>query len=286
MVAEAAEFRNRYAAAIELIYRKGAAAKWNIDLDTIANALVRAAGASDHPEQLLISIRAGDFALAVACREGIGAAWEHLIATLRPSLYASARAIAGDESRGRELADSVWADLYGLEVREGRRRSLFDYYHGRSTILTWLRAVLAQRHVDYHRSAGRIDSLDGMAERKAEAQHAAQDDDPPEPERARYVAMLGLALDAALKSLTPRDRMRLGYYYRHNLSLKEIGRLMGEHESNVSRKLARSRADIKSHVERALSEREKLSREQILLCYDFAAGDLPLDLDRVFSGEK
>jgi DNA-directed RNA polymerase specialized sigma24 family protein len=38
----------------------------------------------------------------------------------------------------------------------GEPRSLLRYYHGRSTLATWVRAVLAQRHVDQIREARRV----------------------------------------------------------------------------------------------------------------------------------
>ena len=95
------------------------------------------------------SLHAGDLALACACSAGSTAAWDFFVAQFRPELYRAARAIAGDqEGRARELADSLYAELYGLrEGEDGARKSLFDYFHGRSKLGTWLRAILAQRHV-------------------------------------------------------------------------------------------------------------------------------------------
>ncbi len=277
------EFSVRYASALARLYQRAGAARWNLDEDSMAAAAHRGALASgavegDRVESYVDSLRAEDLALAVACKSGNSAAWEYFITSTRVSLYSAARAIAGDEMRGRELADSLWADLYGLEVRDGSRKSLLDYFHGRSSILTWLRAVMAQRYVDHLRATARTDSLDeNLATARANTDPG---DDPFEPGRARYVRILGAALDEALINLDARDRMRLGYYYRHDLSLKQIGRLMNEHESTVSRNLARTRDNLKTHIERTLREREKLSREQISLCYDYAAGDLKIDLAR------
>jgi RNA polymerase sigma-70 factor (ECF subfamily) len=230
------------------------------------------------------SLHAEDLSLALACQAGASAPWEHFITTFRPALYSSARAIAGDEARGRELADSIWAEMYGLEVRDGRRRSILSYYHGRSSLLTWMRAVLAQRHVDYIRSQSRIQPLDDQAEQTTNS--SDDHDDATDSDRARYVAMLGKALDTALNSLAPRDRMRMAYYYRHDLSLKEIGRIMNEHESTVSRRLARTRDHLKAAIEHTLRDGDKLSSDQIALCYDFAAGDLQLDLSRALPDIK
>ena len=234
-------------------------------------------------DSFIDALHADDLSLAIACQAGESASWEHFITSFRPSLYAAARAIAGDEARGRELADSIWAEMYGMEVRDGCRRSILGYFHGRSSLLTWMRAVLAQRHVDYIRSQSRLAPLDDHADQAA----APSDDHGNESgDRARYVAMLGKALDDALRALAPRDRMRMAYYYRHDLSLKEIGRVMDEHESTVSLRLGRTREHLKREIERALHDGNKLSREQILLCYDWAAGDLQIDLSRALPDAK
>ena len=59
-----------------------------------------------------------------------------------------------------ELADSLFAELYGLVDGKGGERSLFRYFHGRSALKTWLRAILAQRHVDRLRESRRWESFD------------------------------------------------------------------------------------------------------------------------------
>lgn len=283
------EFLARHARALARLCKRANAARWNVGDESIRDAAyrgARAAGALDRGgvESFIDAIHAEDLSLAIACQAGESAPWEHFITSFRPALYASARAICGDEARGRELADSIWAEMYGMEVRDGRRRSILSYFHGRSSLLTWMRAVLAQRHVDYIRSQSRIAPLDDHAEQAADI--GDDHDDASDPERARYVAMLGKALDDALKSIAPRDRMRMAYYYRHDLSLKEIGRVMDEHESTVSRRLASTRDQLKAAIERTLHDGDKLSHDQIRLCYDWAAGDLQIDLSRALPDVK
>lgn len=286
MVSEAPpEFATRHAAALARLHKRAGSTRWTPAPASMTDAAFRAARAAGLPDDASVdafidtlAAHGEDLSLAIACRDGNLAAWEHFITTLRPLLYGAARAIAGDEMRGLELADSLWAEMYGLEVRDGRRRSVLDYFHGRSSLPTWMRVVLAQRHIDYIRSQSRMQPIDNHSE--LHYNQAANSDDPVEPERARYVAMLGTALDTALKALAPRDRLRLGYYYRHNLSLKEIGRALGEHESTVSRKLAHTREHLKREIELMLRDGGKLSQDQIRLCYDFAVGDLQLDLAR------
>ena len=48
--------------------------------------------------------------------------------TLRPVLYRAADAIDAT-GNARELADSLYADLYGLAEKGGKRQSLFRYFH-------------------------------------------------------------------------------------------------------------------------------------------------------------
>jgi RNA polymerase sigma-70 factor len=282
------EFIAQHARALERLCKRAGAARWNLSEESIRDAAYRGARAAgvlgiDGADSFIDAIHAEDLCLAIACQAGESAPWEHFITSFRPALYAAARAIAGDDARGRELADSLWAEMYGMEVRDGARRSILSYFHGRSSLITWMRAVLAQRHVDYIRSQARIAPLDDHADQAATA---SDDREEESGERARYVAMLGKALDIALKSLAPRDRMRMAYYYRHDLSLKEIGRVMDEHESTVSRRLARTRDQLKREIERTLHDGDHLSRDQIRLCYDWAAGDLQIDLSRALPDVK
>ena len=90
----------------------------------------------------------------------------------------------------------LYADLYGIAGAgtAAERRSLFRYFHGRSSLATWLRAVLAQRHVDALRARRRIESL--PEEEDAIPAVAAAE---PDPDRAS----LGRLIEAALAD---RDR--------------------------------------------------------------------------------
>ncbi len=240
----------------------------------------------------LDSLHAADLALACACSDGNAAAWDFFMARFRPELYRAGRAIAG-ESAGRELADSLYAELYGLREVAGQRKSLFDYFLGRSKLTTWLHAILAQRHVDGIRRARRTEPLEeGEAgERAYGAQQNASANSAgiraaassPDPERNRFLAILQAVLTAALDALAPRDRLRLAYYYVEGLTLAEIGRLVGEHEATVSRKLERTRREIRNRVEGALRQEKKLSAAQLQLCYEYAREEWPFDLTRALS---
>jgi RNA polymerase sigma factor (sigma-70 family) len=178
-----------------------------------------------------------------------------------------------------ELAESIYAELFGLEERDGERRSLFDYFHGRCTLVGWLRAVLAQRLVDRARSSRRVEQL-----RDDRAETAAAGAPAYDPDRPRYVTLVRRALASALSSLVPRDRLRLALYYTDQMRLAACGRVLGESEATVSRKLERTRRDLRRAIEDRLRRQDGLSEAEIAACFDYGRSDGSFDLGAALPG--
>lgn len=218
-----------------------------------------------------------DLELARACERGDEAAWDRFVAEYRPILYRSADAI--DPSGGaRELADSLYADLYGLKESDGKRKSLFAYFHGRSSLATWLRAVLAQRYVDRIRGTRRLEELTD--------DHVAAAPGPS-ADRGRYAAAMQEALAATVGALEPRDRLRLGCYYSQEMTLVQIGKLTHESEATVSRQLGKTRRAIRASVERHLRDRLRFEDAEIRECFAAVVEDTgELDLGALLGGRK
>src|SRR5579885_362204 len=61
---------------------------------------------------LYLSLRVDELALARACAAGHNQAWEIFLTRYREKLYLSALRIARESSAARELADTLYADLY------------------------------------------------------------------------------------------------------------------------------------------------------------------------------
>jgi RNA polymerase sigma factor (sigma-70 family) len=220
-----------------------------------------------------VGAHGADLELARLCAEGDEHAWERFVREYRPLLYRAADAL--DRTQGaREIADSLYADLYGLKNGAGERQSLFRYYQGRSNLATWLRAVLAQRYVDRVRVQRKVEPL-------SDEQAPARSEEP-DPDRARFVELVRQALGRAVAVLTARDRLRLGCYYLQELTLAETGRIMKESEATASRQLARTRLAIRRDIERHLRDEARLSDDQIAACFASVADDPgPLDLKQV-----
>jgi RNA polymerase sigma factor (sigma-70 family) len=258
------------------LHRDAGCARWRVTESRFAEALETSARhafadreASPHDiEAYLKSLRLEDLALACACAEADDEAWEYFVREHRPGLYRAADAIAPGGS-GRELADSLYADLFGLQPLTEERRSLFRYFHGRSNLSTWLRAVLAQRHVDAVRSTRRMEPLAADEGEAADRLAIAADRliPPADPERARWLAVMRRAMRRAVARLAPRDRLRIACYYAEELTLAQIGRSLGEHEATVSRHLKRTRRALRDDVERELREIDGLNDQDIAQCF-------------------
>jgi RNA polymerase sigma-70 factor len=214
--------------------------------------------------------RAADLDLASRCAAGEPTAWDRFVREYRPLLYRAADALAPNGG-ARDLADSLYADLYGIKGEDEARTSLLRYFKGRSSLATWLRAVLAQRYVDRLRTQRRLESLP--------VEDRADVGEPADPERERYLSLVQGALTCALARLDDKDRLRLAYYYLHQLTLAQIGRVLKEHEATVSRQLTRTRQTVRGAVERELRDRHGLTHAEIAECLASAMADPgPLDL--------
>src|SRR5579863_5852886 len=101
--------------------------------------------------ELYASLRVEELALARACAAGQERAWEIFLTRYREKLYDVAGYITKENSAARELADSIYAELYGTTTRDGQRISKLASYTGRGSLEGWLRTVMAQEHVNRFR---------------------------------------------------------------------------------------------------------------------------------------
>ena len=250
------------AAVVKRLHQKANAGRWAVTPDRFGAVLDSSVshafpgGASPvAAERHASGLQLEDLALAAACADGNEAAWEHFIREHRPVLYRAADAI-DRTGAAREAADALYAELFGMTERDGERRSLFRYFHGRSTLATWLRAVLAQRYVDILRRTRRFESIETGEEPSGTVSAA----DTVPAERLRFLDLMRRALRAAVDRLEPRDRLRLACYHAQGLTLAQIGRTLREHEATTSRHLARTRRAIREDVERYAEPRTLRSR--------------------------
>jgi RNA polymerase sigma-70 factor, ECF subfamily len=258
-------------------HAKCGAEKFSLSCDQLAGILSEvaqkyAAGSSpSHVREFCISLKIEELVLARACASGNERAWEAFMARYRERLYEIGLQIAREDSAARELADSLYADLYGTVTREGKRISKLATYTGRGSLEGWLRTVMAQEHVNRYRRQKRMVSLDEETEEGS--QFATPDPEPTPVVDPR----LESATDEALSALPAEDRFILAAYFLDGRTLAEIARMLSVHESTISRKLDRLAKSLRKHILAGLARRG-MSRRQAQEALAVDVRDLTLNI--------
>jgi len=217
------------------------------------------------------TLRLEDLALARACAAGQERAWEVFLTRYREKLYDIAGYIAREASAARELADCLYADLYGTTLRDGQRVSKLASYTGRGSLEGWLRTVLAQEYVNRYRRQRRYVSLDEESEEGVQFPAAAQEPVMVADSRT------GTAVDEVLAELSGEERFLLASYFLDERTLAEIARTLNVHESTISRKLDKLTKALRKRILGCLRARG-MSRQQAQEALEVDVRDLQVNI--------
>jgi len=187
--------------------------------------------------------------------------------------------------------------LYGLAGGTGAERSLFRYFHGRSSLKTWLRAVLAQRHIDSIRAGRRFEELseDETGDGRLKTLLGPQMQ-PGDPHRERYVASFTRALQTALERLEPQEKERLRLYYAEEKTLARSDACSGSMNpaSRVIWTMCGAICGVPWKIffatvsgrRTVFAVQPGLSDAEIALCFGIQRGGQPIDLEKLLPRSK
>ena len=241
-------------------YEESGASEFGISaeqFEQIALAVLERYTAGADPSEhlaLVATLHIQDLVLARACAADSELAWQKFLTRFRAGLYEAAYRIAGNDASGRELADELYADLYGLPNKDGRRVCRLDYYMGRGSLQGWLRTVLSQQYVNRYRSRRFEVSLEEKIEQGATFAAVQTEQKAP-------TDVLGIAVAEELKALGPEDRFLLASWYLDQRTLAQIGRQLGVHESTISRRLDKTMQALRKRIRKRLQASGWSSRE-------------------------
>ena len=238
-------------------YAESGAARYGIDQTGVAALLAEVLdqrGSNGSPGEALQSLHLEELVLARACMAGNNGAWEVFLTTYRSAMYEAAYKIAHDEATGRALADSLYAELYGVNGRGETRASKLRYYQGRGSLAGWLRTVIAQEYVNQYRRTRRETSLDAAVE-------SGQQFEAKAAEAPLSDARVEEATAAELAALPTEERLVLSAYFLDGRTLAEIARLLRVHESTISRRLERTATGLRKRIRKRLIAAGMSSRQ-------------------------
>jgi RNA polymerase sigma-70 factor (ECF subfamily) len=277
------------------LFEKSSAQKYSIAeeqfgviLAEIAQKYLPADAPSSEVRALYSSMHVEELVLARACASGHERAWEDFMIRYREKLHDAALRITKEDSKARELAGSIYADLYGTSSRDGMRVSKLSYYSGRGSLEGWLRTVIAQRHVNEYRSNRHTVSLE--EETESGKQFASNELPAPHSSDPRLTG----TIDEALGALAAEDRCILAYYFLDDLTLARIATILGVHESTISRRLEKLVRQLRKDIILRLT-RKGMSRRQAEEALETDVRDLAIDIRKQlmqdsspppFSGKK
>jgi len=202
-----------------------------------------------------------DLYLATACSQGDERAWEEL--TGRHGGFIRAFALRFlREPDASDLADQVVADLW--------QRRKIARYQGRSTLRTWLGAVVAHAALNAGKASRRTESLeDGMRDGQPPAASA-------EPGTNQAEALLARLVAEAIDGLPAGEKLLLRLYYEQGLTLDQMAVALRASKAALSRRLARIRSGLRQGVESLARRRAGASADSLRAGIDL--GRLEWDL--------
>lgn len=259
-------------------YEESGAGRFGIDIAGLATLLTEVIEQRDPAAQpvdvpsLLASLRLEELVLSRACMAGHDTAWDIFLTRYRSTMYEAAYKIARDEATARALADSLYADLYGVNQRGEPRTSKLHYYLGRGSLAGWLRTVVAQEYVNQYRRGKRETSLETAIEDGKQF---------PAAEPVGSVAVdsrIASATASELAALDAEDRFLLAAYYLDRRTLAEIAKLLRVHESTISRKLDRATTGLRKRIRKRLIAAGMSARQADEAMQDVDVRDLPVNV--------
>lgn len=239
-------------------------------------------------------LQADDLCLIIACERGDEKAWTELVERFKPTVRSAARSASSNEDAAEDLAQSIWAELYGLRTRsDGRPASKLAYYSGRGSLAGWLRAVVAQLAVDTFRKQSKLVQAeeDADLDRLAQEVHVGEGQpvlagvqNPEESMSNRFVrSELQQALSRSVQELTAEDRLLVKLYYFDNLRLREAGAVLGVHEATASRRLTRIQTDLRKRVSEILVGERGWTKAEAEASFSEVGQQLDTDVEALLS---
>jgi RNA polymerase sigma factor (sigma-70 family) len=174
-----------------------------------------------------------DLYLATACCRAEDDAWREF----RERYFTYIRDFAKrfvHERAAADVADQVIADLW--------QRGRLAQYDGRSTLKTWLGAVVGHAAINAGKVERRMTPFDArMSEHASPAGRSAEDE-----ETRRVFATL---VKRAIGELEPEGRLLLLLYYEQGLTLDQMEGVVGASKATLSRRLDRLRRSLREAIE-------------------------------------
>jgi RNA polymerase sigma-70 factor, ECF subfamily len=229
------------------------------------------------PSVALTALAAEDLYLALACARGEPDALRLFEAQFRGDLEAAAARLRAGPALD-DLRQAVWQKLFVAEP--GCRPRIWEY-SGHGPLRAWYRVIVVRAALDARRREARADRA---SDEQALFGVASPERDPElEYLRRLYAHEFKLAFEEAIRSLSAEHRNTLRAHYAHDLTIDQIGSMLGVHRATAARRVSKAREALLSETRRRLMQRLTLSRSELESVIRMIQSQLHLSVHRLLS---
>jgi RNA polymerase sigma-70 factor (ECF subfamily) len=228
----------------------------------------------------LSELVAEDLYLACACLVGAPGAANAFTSRLHPVIRRSI-ARMGPKPNTDEIQQEV---LAGLLVGSPARPPEIGAYAGRAPLARWVEVVAQRATLVWLRT----ERARATAAARATVEPRLGADTPMDAAffRERYLAGFGEALKEALRRAPEQDRAILRLQIVNNVSVEQIGKMLGVAQSTASRWLAKARDNVLVDLKVILNERLGIPSAEVESLADLLVSRLDLSISQVLKADE
>ncbi len=236
---------------------------------------------SSEPLASLHQLFTNDLYLAAATIAGEDTALEAFSETYRPAVFRAAQKV---EKQGVQADDTTQDLMEYLLLPRGDRPPALALYSGQGPLLAYVRVASLRKALKLLKKENKLPNAGGLDR----VMELADGHDDPEIAvlKDKYRAEFKDAFHQALGELGSAERNLLRYHYLTELNTRQIGKLLGLHQSNVVRKLATVRAALLDTTRSKLMDNVGLGATKFQSIMMLVQSQLDVSIDRMLHSQK
>lgn len=212
--------------------------------------------------EFISGLHTSDLYLSVACAKPTNAAWKRFNFMYRSFIAKVTGSACSTVDSARTIAESISGDIF---LPDASGRSRIGSYEGRSSLATWLSAVINHAAVKEQNRCNRLQQLEDLYDLVDCAEHRSIEG----ALRAdRYASLVLDSFAVAGKSLNDKERRILVLRYKDGLQGYQIAAILGIHPSTVARRLHHIYDKLRGKTVSTLESKHQLSPLAIKECVD------------------
>jgi len=222
---------------------------------------LESAAPGDYMQTMSSPINPSDADGIKRCQHGDATALGELRNKFQTPIFQTLLARGASRTEAEDLLADLWADCVpGTDDRP----SLLEKFNGKSTFQGWLTTVATNRWIDFKRRAAKQVDLAGASNASGSSSSSGAVPDifdrmagsEPSSKEDTLTALLRDCLRAAFAACSPEAIVLLRLVYLHELTQREIVRMLGWSESKVSRFMGSAMEQIETRTLRELKKRD------------------------------